>query len=77
MGFSGTQNRRITVIYMRRRNMFEDGGRMVEHTRGDNVFDLVVKPIQKSEDWNENDRKKQKYKNLSRSSLDDVMQFKI
>ena len=65
------------MIYMRRKSIFDDGDRMFEDTRGDNVFDLVVKPIHSTDDWNENERRKQKYKNLSRSSLDDIIQFKI
>ena len=67
------------MIYMRRKSIFDDGDRMFEDTRGDNVFDLIVKPIHENDgdNWNEKERRKQKYKNLSRSSLDDILEFKI
>ena len=76
MGLSGTQNCRIAVIYMKRRSMFDSGDKLRECTSGDFVFDLVAKPTRTTDNWNENDHKKQKYKNLSRSSIEELLDKK-
>lgn len=60
----------------RKKGLFDDGDTMVRNTSGDYIFDLVAKPRRQSDDWYENDNGKQKYKNLSRKSLDEVMNEK-